>query len=98
MNNIHTGKGMKLSPNAKLDDGLLDLILIENNVTRFELAKLLSKLFDGSHIKSNFVKYMQVKNVSINPKINEHLNIDGEIKEITPIQISVLPKKLIIYN
>ena len=28
LNTIHTGKGMKAAPNALLDDGLLDIILL----------------------------------------------------------------------
>ena len=28
-NTIHTGKGMKAAPNAKLDDGLIDLVIVK---------------------------------------------------------------------
>ena len=34
-NTIHTGKGMKIAPKAKLDDGLLDLIVVPENDTHF---------------------------------------------------------------
>ena len=96
-NTIHTGKGMKAAPKAKLDDGLIDIVLVNKEVNRFQLIQLLSKLFNGSHIKSKYVQYMQVKNIELIPAIDEAINIDGDVKHTTPVKIAVLEKKLPIY-
>ena len=36
-NTIHVGKGMKMAPNAILDDGKMDVVVIKNNFTKFEI-------------------------------------------------------------
>ena len=96
-NTIHTGKGMKAAPYAKLDDGLLDIILVRSNIPKLSLISLLLKIFKGNHIKSKYVQYMQVKNIELIPAIDEAINIDGDVKHTTPVKISVLAKKLPIY-
>jgi len=97
LNTIHTGKGMKAAPGAIMNDGLLDVIIIKSNITKFQLLKLLPKIFTGEHINSDKVEYLQTKKISIKPQIDEILNIDGEMKCKTPVEISIIPKKLKIY-
>lgn len=96
-NTIHTGKGMKAAPHAKLDDGLLDVTIVKSNIPTTSLISLLLKIFSGKHIYSKYVEYQQVETVKIYPSKNEMLNIDGENKWSTPVVISVIPKKLSIY-
>ena len=97
-NTKYTGKGMIVAPNAELNDGLIDLIVVKNNINKIELAKLLPRLFTGDHIYSQHVEYKQIEQLHIKPKQDEFLNIDGEIHGSTPVKISVLPKTLNIFN
>ena len=87
-NTIHTGKGMKMAPNAKLDDGKIDLIIVRK-ANRFSLLKLFPKLATGEHIKSPLVEYQQVKEFSIIPQKSNILNIDGEMIGATPINVKM---------
>jgi len=96
-NTIHTGKGMKAAPHAKLDDGLLDINIVKYNIPTLSLISLLLKIFKGNHIKSKYVEYKQIKKLELYPSKDEILNIDGENKWNTPVKISVMPKKLTIY-
>ena len=96
-NTIHTGKGMKAAPDAILDDGLIDIIFVNEAANRFELIKLLAKLSSGTHIQSEYVQYKQVHKIKLLPAVNEAVNIDGDVKNQTPVEVSVLPKKLPIY-
>ena len=96
-NTILTGKGMKAAPKAQLDDGVIDVVIINKDVSKLQLLQLLSRLSDGSHIKSEYVQYHQVKNVQLIPKTDEGVNIDGDVKHHTPVKISVLKKKLPIF-
>ena len=89
-NSIHVGKGMKMAPKAKLDDGLIDLIVIKAGVSRTRLLKVLPKLFDGSHIKEPEVSYLQVSEFELIPKGNDQLNIDGEIIGRTPLKVKMI--------
>ena len=95
MNTIHTGKGMKMAPHAKLNDGLIDTILVRD-VSRLRAIKIFSQLFSGSHIFDPFVEYRQVKNFSIHTN-GDSLNIDGENIGNTPIDVSVESNALKIF-
>ena len=97
-NTIYTGKGMKIAPNAKLDDGLLDINVIKNNISKLQLFKLLPQLFTGEHIESPYVEYHQCKNIKINFSGIQKINIDGEIITGSNIEVSVLKQKLCIYS
>ena len=87
LNTIHTGKGMKMAPKAKLNDGLIDIILLKK-ASRLRILKIFLQLFSGKHIYDPLVQYMQVKSFSINSE-NDFLNIDGENIGQTPIEVSV---------
>ena len=92
-NTIHTGKGMKMAPLARLDDGLIDLIIVRK-VSRFKLLKLFPKVFSGNHISDPGVDYRQVKKFSIFPEKDRQLNIDGEVLGSTPVKVEVLPREI----
>ena len=92
-NTIHTGKGMKMAPLARLDDGLIDLIIVRK-VSRFKLLKLFPKVFAGNHISDPGVDYRQVKKFSILPEKDRQLNIDGEVLGTTPVEVEVLPQEI----
>lgn len=48
-NSRYYGKGMAIAPDASLDDGLLDVIVIEA-AGRLDLIRALPKVYDGGHV------------------------------------------------
>ena len=92
-NTIHTGKAMRIAPKSKFDDGKIDLIIVRNT-SRIELLKLFPKLFTGEHVKSKLVEYRQVQKFSIIPDENSSLNIDGELIGLTPVHVTMEPKRI----
>lgn len=97
-NTCHTGKGMKMAPKAVLDDGLIDLVVIRYGATRVKLLAMLPKLFDGTHIYDPMVEYYQVSSFSLIPKVDETLNIDGELLGSTPIRVNVKKQKITVFD
>ena len=97
-NSIHIGKGMKMAPKAKLDDGLIDLVVVKAGVTRTRLLQVLPKLFDGTHINEPEVSYYQTSEFSLIPEQDEILNIDGEIMGSTPIKVKMIPNAIEIFS
>ena len=95
LNTIHTGKGMKMAPHAKLNDGLIDTILVRD-VSKLRAVKIFTQVFSGNHIFDPSVEYQQVKTFSIHTK-GDLLNIDGENTGHTPINVSVVPNALKIF-
>jgi YegS/Rv2252/BmrU family lipid kinase len=97
-NTIHVGKGMKMAPNASLNDKKMDIIMIKDNFSKLELLKLFPQIFSGNHVKNKKVTYVQAETFSLKTLKNDILNIDGEIKGETPIKIRVIPKCIKLLN
>ena len=96
-NSMHVGKGMKMAPKAKLDDGLIDLVVVKAGATRTRLLRVLPKLFDGTHIDEPEVSYYQTNKFSLIPEKDDILNIDGEIMGSTPIKVTMIPNAIEIF-
>jgi len=95
-NTRYTGKDFFMAPNAVIDDGLLDIILL-NKLTRIRLVQCLPKIFTGEHVKLKEVecfKARKIKVVASPPKI---LTPDGQLIGNTPIEIECLSKKLEVF-
>ncbi len=96
-NTVHTGKAMKVAPYAKIDDGKIDLVIVKK-ASKLKLLKLFPKLFNGEHVKSDLVEYLQVKNFSLRPKNRSQLNIDGELLGYAPFDVTMKPGLVKILN
>ena len=90
-NTMYTGKGMKMAPKAKLDDGLMDIVVVRHGPSRLKLLTMLPKVYDGTHINSPILEYYQVSEFSVIPERDEILNIHGEILCTTPIHVKMIP-------
>lgn len=87
------GGGFKVTPDARIDDGLLDVCLIGkiNPVSRFLKLPLMK---DGSHKNIRQTQFYKAKNVMI--PTNDFLvaHIDGEFIGNPPFEISLAPVKI----
>lgn len=96
-NSTKTGGDMIMAPDAKIDDGLLDVILL-NKTSRGRLLSAFPKIFKGTHISMDEVETFKAREVKFNPAGVKVLTPDGEITGHTPISVSVLPGKIRIFN
>lgn len=85
--------GMKICPDAKHDDGLLDVCIV-HNMSSLELLKLFPSVFSGKHIFHPNVLCLKGKTVRVltNPAVPVHG--DGEILGKTPAEIAIRPQIL----
>ena len=97
-NTMYTGKGMKMAPKAKLDDGLMDIVVVRHGPSRLKLLTMLSQVYDGSHINSPLLEYYQVSEFSLIPERDEILNIDGEVIGSTPIHVKMIPAAFQVFS
>ncbi len=87
------GGGMKLTPSAKVNDGILDLLVIHDmNIP--ELIRQFTKIYSGSHIKSGRFTYEQTDNVRIESDLDVMVETDGELLGTLPVEIKVVQKCL----
>jgi len=96
-NSRKTGGDMLMAPEAKIDDGLLDVVIL-NQVTRRRLLSALPKIFTGAHLRMPEVEHFVARKASFRPSTTKVLTPDGEIIGATPITVSVLPGALQVFG
>ncbi|MDY7030400.1 MAG: diacylglycerol kinase family lipid kinase [Thermodesulfobacteriota bacterium] len=87
------GGGMYITPDAEMDDGLLDICVIRK-INKFKLLYMFPKVFKGNHIRVSEVKMSQSKAVSVESDIPLDLYGDGEFICTTPFSLEVIPDAL----
>ncbi len=97
-NTRYTGKGMKAAPQARLDDGLIDVVVVRRGADRPSMLSLLPKMYDGAYIDSPLVECYPVSRFSLIPEQDEALNIDGDILGSTPVHVEVRPGAFEVYH
>ncbi|MBE3125816.1 MAG: diacylglycerol kinase family lipid kinase [Acidobacteria bacterium] len=91
------GKGMKVAPGARLDDGLFDTVLVRG--FRFlEFCRHGWKLMNGSHITHPKVTVVRGSKVEAWPEDDEDvlLELDGDQLGRLPATFEILPRNLLI--
>ena len=94
-NGISYGGGMKVTPDAKIDDGFFD-ILILTPVSRFEFLRVFPKVFSGKHITHPAVRILRGKSVEIDSDAVAYA--DGERIGSLPIKASVVERGLLTWR
>lgn len=94
-NGICYGGGMKVTPDAKIDDGLFD-ILILSPVSKFEFLKVFPKVFSGKHTTHPAVKISRGRNVEIDSDAVAYA--DGERVGPLPVKARVIERGLLTWR
>ncbi len=82
-----------MAPEAKIDDGYLDIIILKK-ASRLKLLSLFPLLFKGEHVNDDAVEVFTGKNISLKSNKQLALTPDGENFGETPIDIKIHPKKI----
>jgi len=93
-NGKYGGGGMFTAPNADLDDGLLD-VLIVGDLSKPDLLRSLPRIYKGTHLthpKVNLKKAKQIEVKSLGGRM--HLQADGELLGEVPARFRILPAAL----
>lgn len=87
------GSGFNPAPQAKIDDGYLNLLLA-SKIPLIRFIPLIKKYKEGRHKESRYINEIKVKSGTIKSKNKFIANADGEIFETKEIRFEVLPKAL----
>jgi len=83
-----------IAPNARPDDGLLDVCVIRN-MRAAQLLRHLPKLFTGEHIRLSEVTMYRGRDITIHVPEPVPLHVDGEaIGSYSKVEFTLLPKAL----
>lgn len=86
----YCGGGVHIAPRAATDDGVFDVVIVEN-VTKWELACNIWRLFDGSIGQYPKVRTLRTRALEISGRESAGVQADGELLSQTPVRLSVLP-------
>ncbi|WP_160724042.1 diacylglycerol/lipid kinase family protein [Bacillus sp. USDA818B3_A] len=87
------GGGMKIAPEAKPDDGLLDITVV-HQLSRLKLILVFISVFWGKHVFFTEVKTYRGKNITIQSPAKQYVHADGEHIGFTPLSIHLQAKAL----
>lgn len=88
-NGIAYGGGMRVAPEASIQDGLLDVTIIEK-LPRWKILIELPKFIKGDHKHIKQIEKFKCESVTIETEKAEPINLDGEIIGTTPVTFSVM--------
>lgn len=88
------GGGMKMAPDAALDDGLLDVVVVRQNPPLSVLDMRL--LYSGAHLDHPNVSLHRARKIEAKPLSNApiYLDVEGEAPGMLPATFEVMPKAL----
>jgi len=87
------GGGMEIAPGAKVDDGLLDVVTIEE-MSKLELIRSLPLLLKGRHLGHPKVSVYRCPELTVTGPKTVFVHADGELLEGLPIAVAIVPKAL----
>jgi diacylglycerol kinase (ATP) len=87
------GGGMKIAPQAKLDDGRLDICIV-SDINKSPLFCLFPTIYFGHHLSIRQVEYFQTERLRIETDHPSDVYADGEYVCRTPVDVSMAPKAL----
>jgi YegS/Rv2252/BmrU family lipid kinase len=90
-NSRYTGGNMLMAPEAKIDDGLFDAVVLAP-LSRLSLISTFPKIFKGTHGENPAVQFIKAKTARVHTHPQKNLLPDGEIFGTTPTEINILPR------
>jgi diacylglycerol kinase (ATP) len=84
------GGNMKMAPGARTDDGLADLV-VADAASRPRVLRLFPRIFQGRHLGVPEVHVHRCDQVTFHTKDRRPVMIDGEVLELAPRLVQVLP-------
>lgn len=96
-NGKYYGGGVKPSPNAEVNDGKLDVCMIDST-SFFTKLKLLPKYKTGNHLNLKQVNLVQTDKLTIVSNKKFPISIDGEILYTNKLKCEIIPKCINLVN
>jgi len=86
----------KLAPDARLDDGYFDLLILKK-MNLAEFVRIAGLALRGAHLEDKRIIYTQAKHISVEADEKMQLNIDGEYGGLLPGEFTNLPRHIEFY-
>ena len=94
-NGAYYGGGMRIAPDARTDDGQLDVCIV-GDITRMTALRQLPNLYRGTHVKHPQVAVARVTSVAIEGDPGTLVHLDGEPFGGLPLRVEMAPSRLLV--
>jgi len=92
-NGRYVASGTLIAPEAEIDDGLLDVVLIPKRPAP-ELALAMAQIALGTHLSSKTIVFRRAAKLTVNSKPGMWFNVDGELVGNEPARFEIVPRAL----
>jgi len=92
-NSRYTGGAMCMAPDALLDDGRFDVVLLAP-LSRLKLVTSFPKIYNGTHGQLKEVAFMRARTLRVATRPAKTLLPDGEVFGTTPTRVDILPRRV----
>lgn len=92
-NSRQYGGGIRITPDAKIDDRELDLCIV-HRTSRMQLLKTLPQAYTGAHVKSPFVETGRGTEFRFSSERPMDIYADGERITMTPVRFGLADQRL----
>jgi diacylglycerol kinase (ATP) len=97
LNTPSYGGGLRLAPEASLEDGRLDLVLLAN-LSALEICSMLPCMAMSGEIRTERIQRHRITRVRIETERPCAFHADGEIIGMTPVEIAVVPRAMRVWR
>lgn len=92
-NTPYTGGGLHMAPGARVDDGLLDVVVVDG-IGKLDLMINFPKIYRGRHLEHASFAVYRTRSVRIDSAIPLPKMFDGDLQGHSPVEATVLPAAL----
>lgn len=92
-NNVSFGGGMRITPDADVADGMLDVFVVEP-LSRLAFLRIFPRVFQGTHVSDRRVSIERARRIRIEADEDIATYGDGERIAPLPVDIEVVPGAL----
>lgn len=92
-NGRYVAGGLPAAPEARMDDGLLDVLVIPE-LSLGQITLLAPQVLTGQHLDSELIRFLRTEKVSVSTEPPFPFNLDGERHGTTPATFEVVPGAL----
>jgi YegS/Rv2252/BmrU family lipid kinase len=92
-NSRQYGGGIRIVPDAKMDDGLLDACIV-HETSRMQLLMTMPRAYSGAHVRKEYVEVRREASFAFAAEETLHVYGDGEYITDTPVRFGVEKGKL----
>ncbi|HET8776160.1 MAG TPA: diacylglycerol kinase family protein [Candidatus Limnocylindria bacterium] len=92
-NGAYYGGGMRIAPNARADDGLLDVCVV-GDISRITALRELPNLYRATHVRNPAVSMHTAVAIEVDGGSATRVHLDGEPFGSLPLTIAITPRAI----